>query len=414
MNDSSTRNIHLRLMAAQVLIMINCYFCFTYIYEAVLIYISWIMVPVAVLLWLSTKPWRYFKLNFFTIIQLSLFLWIVLLTIFHKDTSINSQMLLLGFFLFFIMGNVYESEEEAQKSSKYILVTALVLSSIHCILGLVMAGISPARFTRIGISTNPNHLGAFCFIGIVSSIRMYELEKEKGNIVRISIAFLFLLNLCTLVFSGSRAAFFGIVAFFLLYFLISVYKKIEAKKLYWIIFTIIVISACVLLVVYIFHRGYTFGDNDSLFFIFDKLSSGRLIRWSIGMQVIQDNPIFGLSNHDYGEFIATFLGEPTGQHNVFMGLGVYYGIVAMLLLAILIIGIIVTSVRIYKRTFDSNKRKWLVFWFSFIMALLVNDMFETYIFFLHMPNSFLFFLGTGYITKFYQDSKQNGILCKKN
>lgn len=397
-----------KLVLAQLLILLNCYFCFTYLYESILIYTSWLIVPVACILWLTTKPWRQFTINYLTILQSLLFVWFVVITIIHQDFSLNSQMLLSGVFLFLIMSNVFDSSKTAIQSSLFLLFAMAILSTVYSVLGLVMAQIDPTRFRFLGITVNRNHFGAFCFLGMGAIIGVYQFwGKDKSISVKLLLAGIFIINICALIYSDSRAAFLGVVTFFLFYFLLIGYRYIQNKKIYWTIFFTIIVLGSILMIWYIFHRGYTFSDTESVYAILDELSSKRFELWRAGISIIAEHPILGLSDHDYGRIIAQFRGEGMGQHNIIMGIGVYYGIPGMLMVLALIIGTVVAAVRTYKnKSTDREQKEWIIFWAAFIAALLMNDMFETYIFFLHMPNSFLFFFGTGVLAKFYQDSKK--------
>lgn len=410
MNILSSAYDKKRLFAAQSLILLNCYFCFTYIYESGLMHASWLIVPAACILWLTTKPWKQFVFSTLTVIQIILFMWFIVITAVHGEFGLGPQMLLSGVFLFFIMSNVFESGEEATQATLRLLFTIATLSTLYCILGFIRALLVPMSmpYRGEGIAAHPNHFGAFCFIGLTAIVGVYHFWGKKAAWgVKLTLACMFLLNLCSLFFSDSRAAFVGIITFCLCYFLILSYRVIHSKKLYWILFFALIFLACTMSVWYVFHRGYNFSDSESLYSILDKLSSGRMKLWRTGLQIIGAHPIFGITSPEYDALIYENCGEYLGQHNIIMGLGTQFGIPAIILLFALVIGTGVVIVRTYKKSSVDNKQKeYLLFWACFLLALLMNDMFETYIFFLHMPNSFLFLFGIGVVARINQDTKQ--------
>lgn len=397
-----------RLVVAQSLILLNCYFCFTYIYESFLIYISWLIVPTACILWLTTKPWKHFALNVLTSAQIVLYAWFITITIIHREFGLGPQMLLSGVFLFFIMSNVFKSGKEATQTTLYLLFLIVILSTIYCILGLIRAQFVPiVGYRNEGITVNPNTFGTFCFIGLTAIIGVYHFwGKNASWIVKLVLTCMFLLNLFSLFISDSRTAFVGIITFCFCYFLIFCYRHVRNKKLYWLLFFMLVLFASGLSVWYIFHRGYDFSDSESLYSILDKLSSGRMKLWTTGLRILRAHPLLGITSLEYDELIYKNGGEYLGQHNIFMGLGTQFGIPAIILLLALVIGTGIIIVRTYrKNSVGQVQKEWLIFWACFLLALLVNDMFETCIIFLHMPNSFLFFFGIGVVTRIYQDTK---------
>jgi O-antigen ligase len=210
----------------------------------------------------------------------------------------------------------------------------------------------------------------FCVLSL-----LYFIHYKRDFIVRIVALFLLILCSTGIILTNSKAGML-ILLLIVLSFLIISLKKGKAKKL--MLFILILFSS---ITYFSFENKFAVGRfNEMIESITDKdstkesSSSVRLIVWSIAIEEICKNPVFGVGNGDANDMLLERYKEKElnrairheyNAHNQYLQTTLSIGIVGLLLLVMMF------AIPLWKCYL---KRDWL--YLSFILLVAVNLLFE--------------------------------------
>ncbi len=150
-------------------------------------------------------------------------------------------------------------------------------------------GITTRAFSIIG---SPNILGSL--IALVSPLVLSLIAIEKKWLIKFIYCIVYVTMLLCLVFSFSRGAWFVYMGGLFVYILFK-----DAR------FIIPAVIGVVCILVFVPAVGDRLSYLFSKEYIQSSLRGGRLVRWSDGLRVVSENPMFGLGLGHIGGAVAT-------------------------------------------------------------------------------------------------------------
>lgn len=202
-----------------------------------------------------------------------------------------------------------------QKKKDWLLLfkTTVIVSALSSLAGILQKldifsfyGLSPSRIS--GTWTNPDFFAPYIVLAIFLAI--YLLREEKDKNWRVVWTSILILNLVTLILSGTRAAWvgFGVGIIFLFSFWFFGPSKLNPRTRKAILFGILVLSILVLIIILnqeelsfakkgLIQRALTVFDLSVIF------RSSRLPVWQIAIEAWEERPIFGWG-HESSSYLA--------------------------------------------------------------------------------------------------------------
>ncbi len=324
--------------------------------------LSWVVIPVTIMLFQRKKMYAEILIGFFIILILSdsrqysfhfaadiKDIYLLLMTFFFftdKASFIPKERLIYSFIPFIVVAVFFVLFSEiflksAQKTLSYLLLFLVVPNYMSAIwrfegargirkliwAGIVVLGIgfvfrflSPGFVTLAGrysgLLGNPNGLGLFCmvffiFVSVVNEIRTDLFTKRELYLI-------FGIILLSTVLSGSRNAIFtiGIFAVFHYFYKISPFFGILMFLVMLLVYQLIISNL----------EGIIVGLNLQEYFRIETLqnASGRLIAWDFGWQKITENPMVGqgIGYTDYyyrqNYDLLSIMGHQGNAHNSYI------------------------------------------------------------------------------------------------
>jgi len=186
---------------------------------------------------------------------------------------------------------------------------------------------------RVGSLTgNANILGVYMLF--VLSFIFTTLIYNSNRKIKITMVILFIINFAALLFSGSRAAFFGVIASFL-FIIIN-----QRNKIYFILLIILLIIPLFL----------PFNIYDRLYDSFQSLLSGtgdqRIYIWKNALDMFRLRPLTGVGIGQYPIYYKIYEGAPvkyrifTHAHNIYLHILAELGLIGLCIFLWLIYKII--------------------------------------------------------------------------
>ncbi len=209
---------------------------------------------------------------------------------------------------------------------------------------------------------------------ICGGLALYLWLGERNKVYRFAYSAVFLCTLLTLLISFSRASFAG---FFLMLFLAAYLMG------YWRIISITLVSGL------IFLAGlFLFGGSDLQYFIIDTInftessSAGHIVDWVKAINSIWQSPQgIGLATSGNAGGVDPDL--QVGGENQFLIFGVQMGLLYMFVYVLLLISVIRSSIRTFRRLTDRFFKAIpfvsAVFKFGFLVPLMTSNA-EIYLF----------------------------------
>lgn len=198
------------------------------------------------------------------------------------------------------------------------------------------SGITTRVFSIIG---SPNILGSLMVLLIPVAISfIFSEQKVFKKIIFIGIT---LTMSATLVFTSSRSAWIGFVV------AMGVYFWLKDKRL--ILLLVIGVFAAYAFVPTIAHRvNYLLSPE----YLISSATGGRVARWTIGLDMLRQNPLFGLGLGQFGGAVAQNFKIPDAFYvdNYFLKIAVEMGLVGLGAFCILIYNVLAWGLRAVYRT----------------------------------------------------------------
>lgn len=202
------------------------------------------------------------------------------------------------------------------------------------------SGITTRVFSIIG---SPNILGSLMVLLIPIALSfVFSENKIFKKLIFIGIT---LAMSATLVFTSSRSAWIGFVV------AMAVYFWLKDKRL--IILLVLLVFAAYTFVPTIAHRvNYLLSPE----YLVSSASGGRVARWTIGIDIIKQHPLFGVGLGQFGGAVAQNYKIPNAFYidNYFLKIAVEMGLVGLTAFCILIYNALAWGLRAVKRTANSE------------------------------------------------------------
>ncbi len=264
---------------------------------------------------------------------------------------------------YFVVIRLVKDGDKAVSVSKFFAVVVGIMA-LHGIFQFVIGVEMPAGWvdqneagvrTRVfSILTSPNIFGSLLTLAAPISLGIaFGEDNTKGRLFYGCIA---LAMLASLVFTFSRGAWMGLAAAF------AVYVLIKDKRL--LLPGIIAALLVVLLVPSVGNRITYMLSSE---YIESSLRGGRLIRWIMGLQVLDMFPVFGVGLGHFGGAVAmnhslqTMIGnkyeDTFYMDNNYLKIAVETGIVGLVAMIMLMYCVIINSLRTVAKINDKRLKE---------------------------------------------------------
>lgn len=201
---------------------------------------------------------------------------------------------------FYAVFQIIDSEKTARKIC-LIFILVVGMMGIHGVYQYIIGVEMPASWvdykeaevrTRVfSILTSPNILGSLMTLALPLTMSFGNISKKFNQ--KMLFYFLALMMGLTLIFTFSRGAWVGFG------FAICMYVFLKDKRLF-----IPVIAVSLFALILVPSIGNRIAYMLSIEYIESSLTAGRLVRWMTGLEILADNPIFGLGHGRFGGAVA--------------------------------------------------------------------------------------------------------------
>ena len=260
--------------------------------------------------------------------------------------------------------------------------------------------------TRLqGVTENINILGFFS--SMASCWAVYLIINEKKKTVRAFAVICMIFNLLVLLMTKCRSAQIFLLVSWSILLLISIYRKYSAK-IFLVCLGLIAFAVLMGAGMIIFSRGVD--TTLDIYEFFNKISSHRLDLYIAGINAGFDSPIFGNSYSDISEIYYPL----HMSHNLYIELFARYGLPSLAFFLVFIVSLILFSLKLIKKSknldFEKQDLVLFCFCFSMLVGMLVQHLFDIYIFISgYDPGNVFFIIITSYmiylISKYAPDGK---------
>lgn len=376
-------------------------------------------------------PFLILSAFFITLILSTIFSQDPSLSVFGSPTRTGGILNLLFFFILAIFLTLFVSQSAWKKLFNFLFITGVAIS----LFGLIQYfKIFKNIFVSYESGSTPSFLGSSAFLAIymlfLSILAFVYFINEKETRKKALYGGLFLLFGFTILITGARATYLGLLAGFFFFFFFYP-KKLRTLKIIAAIFVLLAVIAVVL-----FNFFPQIGEKNNLLkIVVNRLSIKRVATdllgtrfsaWKITLQAIKDKPILGWGPENFyigfeKHYDPTILGVKNmwwdRPHNVFLEIWVNSGIFALIFYTAFW-AMILWRLQIFKRQQGDDKLTYLAhgvqaMFIGYLVALFFNfDGFSTYLI------SF-FFVGYAFYLISSQEEKiiiappQNKIFQKK-
>lgn len=200
------------------------------------------------------------------------------------------------------------------------------------------SGISTRVFSIIG---SPNILGSLMVLLIPVSVSLIFSEQKILKKLLFGIISIFMC--ATLIFTSSRSAWIGFVV------AMAVYFWLKDKRL--IILLLLFIFAAYALVPTIAGRvNYLISPE----YLISSATGGRVARWTVALNILRQNPLFGVGLGQFGGAVAQNYKIPNSFYvdSYFLKIAVEMGFTGLCAFCILIYNVLIWGIRSVKRISD--------------------------------------------------------------
>lgn len=224
------------------------------------------------------------------------------------------------------------------------------------------SGISTRVFSIIG---SPNILGSLMVLLIPISVSLIFSEHKLPKKFLFGIITLFMC--ATLVFTSSRSAWIGFVV------AMAVYFWLKDKRL--IVLLVLLLFTAYALVPTIAGRiNYLISPE----YLVSSAAGGRVARWTIALNMLRQNPLFGVGLGQFGGAVAQNFKIPNAFYvdSYFLKIAVEMGLVGFCAFCILIYNVLAWGIRSVKRINDSLNLSMAQGIFAGIAGVIVPNLVE--------------------------------------
>lgn len=300
----------------------------------------------------------------------------------------------------------------------------------------------------VGIFSNPNVTGATCGIALYSALINISLFRNRF-VLNLIYTICMIFNFLCIILSASRGTLLSLcVSLFFLIFIITLIKnKKKSHIVTKIVVSILISTICVVLVfslsdmidrqlrkIPLLIKGTSRVDIDShldeisrLFPDIDeddnlnKISSGRLRIWKIGLRTVRQKLIFGVGEAElYNEMVKNwdknstpFGVEKGGLHNIYLETLVAFGLITFICFMVFLTILFYNHFKnMLKIGFRSGNSIWFLFGLAVLTMLVyiaANNMVESKMLYQVRLSSHIFGLYVGYSIYFIQASSKTEI-----
>ena len=385
------QNLNLYIIA-QCLVMFNLYLCCLQIFSTKLVFYSYMLIGIAVLLFILSGVYKTFKFTTIPVLFIILFGYMVFTDVVNSNFSnfdcyMHIGCFLLCFFFSFFINNKADNEN----ALNYILWTCLISSTLMSLLSIHNLFIPDSDLS--GITYNRNTLAACSCVSLFASYWLFRV-KDKLSIKNLIIVLATIINVYTIIKTKSRTPLTVIAAFVFVmffYYAFFVFAKKYNKTLVFIIFAILLILFCGVILAFIIQRN-SYDNQGSLRNIINRISSGRLAIWEECFKLIGENPITGVNNDVFRQRMIDVFDHYMYQHNLYIALMTIHGIPSLIIYSVIIIYSLSSGIKNIFKNNDNSERKKNFFYLAVLLGILVGDLFECYTFVSYIPFGYLIFL----------------------
>ncbi len=301
----------------------------------------------------NEKAYKWTPIDF----SLLLFIFVSTFMFFYNspDFAIGLEGLraVVEYMLFFFVVVQFLNSPTAAKRLVYALVFVGTFMGLHGIYQYVAWVDIPSRWldrvetsirTRaFSVAGNPNVLGCVLVIMIPLAVALVFSEKKTGKKLLFSFSTA-AMTLC-LLFTGSRSAFLGLALAVLVYALLNRDKRLLAG--------VVVVSVLTFIFVPIVRDRFAYLLSAD--YINSSLRDGRLSRWPKAVEMVKQNPWFGVGLGRFGGAVAAANNIPGTFYidNYYLKIAVEMGIPGLLFFLLLFYNTLAWSLRSVKRLRES-------------------------------------------------------------
>lgn len=386
------QNLNLYIIA-QCLIMFNFYLCCLSIYSAKLVSISYVVIGVAVVLFILSGIYRSFKFTTIPVLFMILFGYMLLTDVVNSNfANFDCYMHILCFVLCFFFSFFINNKEANEKALNCILWTSLVCSTLMSIFSFPNL-LTPGNDLG-GITTNRNVFATCSCLSLFASYWLFKV-KDKLSLKNIAIVIATIINFFTLIITKSRTPLMVLltttIVIFIYYAFFVLAKKYNKKLIIFIFALMCLIIAC-LVFSFVLSRN-DISNQTTIRNIINRLSSGRLDIWEQCFKLIGESPITGVNNDVFHErLMDVFNTYFYHQHNVYIGLMTIHGIPSLIIYLAIIIYSFISGIKNICKDNDNSEIKKNFFYLAVLLGLIVGDLFESYTFTYFIPSGYFVFL----------------------
>lgn len=144
-------------------------------------------------------------------------------------------------------------------------------------------------------------------------------------------------------------------------------------------------------------------------------SNGRIDIWNSGLEIAKTTPIYGTSFRNMVSYskenlpdtyiVNNKLVDYDSLHNMFLDVLVSQGVIGIIL-TLLLIGNTIRTLWKGRLHIRENEYDIMIFGFAVVVAITAASQFYSYLFYLHAPQTFFFWLCMGYIVTIVQKSSE--------
>lgn len=385
------QNLNLYIIA-QCLVMFNLYLCCLQIFSTKLVFYSYVLIGIAVLLFILSGVYKTFKFTTIPVLFIILFGYMLFTDVVNSNFSnfdcyMHIGCFLLCFFFSFFINNKADNEN----ALNYIFWTCLFSSTIMSILSIPNLLILNSDLS--GITYHRNTLAACSCVSLFASFWLFRV-KDRLSIKNLIIVLAIIINTYTLIKTKSRTPLTVIATFVFVMFIYYAFFVFTKKNNKAIVFTFLVIILIVfigVILTFIINRN-SYDNHGSMRDIINGISSGRLSIWDECFKLIAESPITGVNNGVFHQRMIDVFKQYMYQHNVYIALMTIHGIPSLIIYSIIIIYSFINGIKNIFKYKDNNERKKNFFYLAVLLGILVGDLFECYTFVSYIPFGYLIFL----------------------
>ena len=305
------------------------------------------------------------------------------------------------FFFFYMAANNIQGKESIRKILLALTAGSALMASYGIYEFFATGGDWTSRGVRIGSLTSDFNYASTYFMTVIPVILFFMLESSKKPFKFCIFLLLFSMNLLSLYFTFTRAAWLGLVIAFIIFSLFRGKKTVLAASF---------ALGIIFILLFLTPQGKAFYTN------MGGSEGGRTPAWDFGIGEILKRPLFGIG-YGRGNMQATFPEQKEMYskgfihlHNVFLETALEMGIPGALFLMTMIISLIIQFIIGYLRSTDSSDSRLMVVMVMIIFAYFARNQFDQI--YVDAP-AVLFWLLMGLgMSRLQNISERSGLLSK--